>query len=87
MSPLATVTYNKGMGTTTLDRYLAGEASFDDLLAAVGAGEFSEPSPAPNWPSADLPPDEEGTWEDLVKAAVSGRISPNQYEALWEARP
>ena len=78
-------------GDSVPDRWLvaleSGSASLEETCAALGAYEWPDPTPKLEVTSSgQVNPFPAGGWVMTVDAAYNdGRLSPEQYEALWNA--
>jgi hypothetical protein len=77
-------------GDSVPDRYLlaleAGSVSLEETCAALGAHQWPDSTPAIASGSSSADPFPEGGWVKTVEAAYAdGRVTQEQYEAIWLA--
>ena len=78
-------------GDSTPDRCLlaleAGSTSLDEVCTALAAYEWPDSTPAvSSGPGGSADPFPEGGWVKTVESAYGdGRVTAEQYEAIWTA--
>jgi len=64
----------------------AGSVSLDETCSALAAYEWPDSTPAISKGASSVDPFPAGGWEKTVEAAYAdGRVTQEQYEAIWLA--
>ena len=75
--------------TATIERYRAGELTWNELVAFVTSYPFTVPDlpDSMDWIEWDTPPDtfQTGTWGEVTAAEVDGLLTLDEYITLTDA--